>query len=207
MINKFLRCITKCVIATNVTKWLMASECSWLFFRAYFAVRNVHLRPSKSQPFYTVLIATVKIKWQNGGDGPYFVHYRALLQSLLSLLPYFLSQSLFFYTFCFLSFGFYPLPSSSLSLKRKESSRIQESVIGLRQGFLSSTFCTSVFVLHANPRPDKARFLSLSLSHFRKLCRLVMGDSGFSNAAGFSFTPTYHRLLPLLFLCSTRYST
>lgn len=147
------------------------------------------LRLPLFQPFHMVSIATLKIKWQNGDDGPYLVHYRELffLLSFLSLLR-FASLAL--------AFILSPLPPfSSFSIDgRTVRDSSGERDRGAR--FLLLTFCTPIFVLHANLRPDKARFHG-------ELCRLVMEDSSFSNATRLSSTPTYCRLLPLLSSCST----
>lgn len=101
----------------------------------------------------------------------------------------------FAFTFYFLSLGFYPFslllpfPFSPAFIGRTVWNSSGEHDRGAR--FLLLTFCTPIFVLHANLRSDKARFHG-------ELCRLVMEDSSFSNATQLSSTPTYCRLLPLL---------
>lgn len=117
---------------------------------------SVYFRPPLFQPFHMVFIATVKIKWQNDDDGPYFVHYRAPLHSFFS--PSFLPSLL---RFAFLALAFILSPLSSLPLFFSFSSvrRIVRNSSGERDRgarFLSPTFSTLIFVLHANSRPDKA---------------------------------------------------
>jgi len=69
-------------------------------------------RPSLSHHSRSpVFITVAKIKWQNGDDALYFVHYSLPLHSLLISLPHPLAASFlqsFLFIFCFLGIGFYP---------------------------------------------------------------------------------------------------
>jgi len=82
------------------------------------SVYNIPPRPSLSRhPCSLVFIAAAKIKWQNGDDAPYFVHYSLPLHSLLSPL----SRLPFFLPFYLLLSWHRLLPTlfpSSISLRR-----------------------------------------------------------------------------------------
>lgn len=100
-------------------------------------------------------VTAVKIKWQNGDDGPYFV----ALSSSPAFFPFsFLSP--FSFTFCFRSLGSYP-SSLPFFFSFSNVGRIVRNSSGARDRgarFLSLTFDAPIFVLRANPGPDKARF-------------------------------------------------
>lgn len=89
---------------------------------------SVQVRPPLSHLF-ALFIAATKIKWQNGGDEPYFVHYRGSFAfSLFSPSSFFT----FPLTFYFLGIGFYPLRFSNAG--RIGRNLLVESAIGARPG-------------------------------------------------------------------------
>lgn len=155
-------------------------------------MRNVRvLSTAFFQPFHMVFIATVKIKWQTSGDA------RTLcITELSSEFSFFSAFFLpFLLRFAFLAFIFSSLSSLplffSFSLASEKSSGFQvENTIGVRDFSHPPS---------ALPFSSYTRIRGLTKRDFMELCRLVMGDSGFSNATRLSSTPTYRRLLPLLF--------
>lgn len=147
----------------KIIKWYpFVGQFFWpLLFSAFISQMvkvSVQLRPLLFHLF-TVFIATAKIKWQNDGDDPYFVHYRALPHSLFSLsLSLF---STFFFLSLLLPFTFlawaFTLLVALFSNRKNQPESSSSGECDRRTRFLLLPCYTSDFRL-ANPKPDKAQF-------------------------------------------------